>query len=287
MESKAAPTPGIVKFQAWFEVNKKRVLTGALIVLVVGLLAGLAINYQSQKEVRASEALSEIKLPSSPTMLPGFGTADAYLQVARAHKGTQAAGRALIMAGSTFFTQGQYEDAKKQFEQFVRDYPASPFVAEAQYGIASCLDAEKKTTEAIAKLEELRRRYAKSSVMDETKLSLARLYEEQGKPAQAVDLYDELIKANPYGGIGSEAGLRMEDLLAQHPELRKTNAPPIIASNPNALNTNRVVRNMTNRPQMTISNVTRRTSSVPTIIMTNRTGTNAKAPPKLTISTNN
>jgi len=276
----------MIKFQAWFELNKKRVLTGTLIVLVVGLLAGLAINYQSQKEVRASEALSDIKLPSSPTILPDSGTADAYLQVARAHKGTQAAGRALIMSGSTFFTQGLYEDAKKQFEQFVRDYPASPFVAEAQYGIASCLDAEKKTTEAIAKLEELRRRYAKSSVMDETKLSLARLYEEQGKPAQAIDLYDELVKANQYGGIGSEAGLRMEDLLAQHPELRKTNAPPIIA-NPSAMNTNLTVRRMTNRPQMTISNVTRRTSSVPTINMTNRTGTNAKAPPKLTISTNN
>jgi tetratricopeptide (TPR) repeat protein len=191
------------------------------------------------------------------------------------------------MAGSTFFIQEQYEEAKKQFEQFVREYPASPFIPEAQFGIASCLDAQKKPADAIAKLEELRRRYAKSSVMDQTKLSLGRLYEEQNKPAQAIELYDELVKANQYGGIGSEAGLRMEDLLLQHPELRKTNAPPIITSTPGALNTNMSVRRMTNRSQMTITNITRRTSSVPSMMMmTNRVGTNAGAPPKLTISTN-
>lgn len=279
MEAKAAPTPGIIKFQAWFEVNKKRVLIGAVIVLVAGLATGLAINYESQKEVRASEALSEVKIPLSSTLLPGSGTADAYLQVARAHKGTQAAGRALIMAGSTFFIQEQYAEAQKQFEQFVREYPASPFVPEAHFGIASSLEAQKKPLEAIAKLEELRRRYAKSSVMDETKLSLARLYEEQNKPAQAVELYDELVKANQYGGIGSEAGLRMEDLLLQHPELRKTNAPPIITSTPGRPNTNVTVRMMTNRPQVTITNMTRRTSSVP-MMMTNR------APLKVNINTN-
>ena len=176
-------------------------------------------------------------------------------------------------------------EAQKYFEQFTHEYPASPFVPEALFGIASCLDAKKKPADAIAKFEELRRRYGKSSVMDETKLALGRLYEEQNKPAMALDLYDELVKANQYSGIGSEAGLRMEDLLNQHPELKKTNAP-IMMPPPATRPTNLAVR-MTNRPQITMTNLTRRTSAAPSMIFTNRPSTTGgPAPLKLNISTN-
>jgi len=283
MQAKAAaPTPGLIKFQAWFEVNKKRVLIGSIVVVIVGLGTAMAINYQSQREVRASEALSEVKVPLSPSQLPGSGTADAYLRVANEHKGTQAAGRAIILAGTTLFAQGQYEDAQKQFEKFTREYPASSFVPEALYGVASCLEAEKKPTDAIAKLEELRRRYAKSAVMDETKLSLARLYEDS-KPALALELYDEL-SANPSSGIGSEGGLRGKDFLERHPELKKTNAPVISASP--TMGTNLLTRLMTNRPTITMTNFTRRTSSVPGMMMTNRAALTNRAPMKLNIITN-
>jgi tetratricopeptide (TPR) repeat protein len=282
MDAKAAHSPGMIKFLAWFEVNKKRVLIGALVAAVLGLVIGLAIYYQSQREVRASEALSEIKIPLGTAAVPP-GTAFAYQKVARDHRGTQAAGRALLLAGTTLFVQADYDEARKMFEQFAREYPASPFVPEALFGIASVLDAQKKPNDAIAKFEELRRRYGKSSVMDETKLKLARLYEEQNKPAQALDLYDELVKANQYSGIGSEAGLRMEVLLTEHPELKKTNAP-IITPPPMRPNTNVVVQRMTNRPSVTMTNRVRMTSNVPTITTTNKTGaTGTSGPIKLNI----
>jgi len=285
MDAKAAQSPGWIRFLAWFEVNKKRLLIGTVIALVLGLTIGFSVYYQSQREVRASEALSEVKTPMNPSTPPAPGTAAAYQKIAREHKGTQAGGRALIMAGTTLFVQADYDEAQKCFEQFAREYPASPFVPEALFGIASCLDAKKKPADAIAKFEELRRRYGKSSVMDETKLALGRLYEEQNKPAMALDLYDELVKANQYSGIGSEAGLRMEDLLNQHPELKKTNAP-IMMPPPATRPTNLAVR-MTNRPQITMTNLARRTSSVPSTILTNRPQTTgAPAPLKLNISTN-
>jgi len=284
MDAKAAQSPGWIKFLAWFEVNKKRLLIGTVIALVVGLAIGLAIYYQSQREVRASEALSEVKTPINPTSPIPSGTAAAYQRIAREHKGTQAGGRALIMAGTTLFMQGDYDEAQKVFEQFAREYPASPFVPEALFGVASCLDAKKKPAEAIAKFEELRRRYGKSSVMDETKLALGRLYEEQNKLTMALDLYDELVKANQYSGIGSEAGLRMEVLLSEHPELKKTNAP-IMTPPPMTRPTNLAMR-MTNRPQITMTNLTRRTSTVPSMILTNRPGTTGAAPLKLNINTN-
>jgi len=280
MDAKAAHSHGFIKFLAWFELNKKRVLTGALIVLVVGLVVGLGIYYQSQKEVRASEALSNVRTPVVPTAAPLPGTAEAYQKVAQEHKGTQAAGRALMLAGTTFYVQGQYAEAQKMFEQFSREYPGSPFVPEALYGVASCLEAEKKPTDAIAKYEELRKRYAKSSTMDQTKLSLGRLYEDQGKPAQALELYDELVKGNQMSGIASEAGLRMEDLLAAHPELKKTNAPPLMTPQISMQNTNIMIRPSTNILRST--NLQR-----PAIMITNRAAsTGGPSPLKLNISTN-
>ena len=268
----------MIRFLAWFEVNKKRVLIGTLVVVAVALVVGLTIYYQSQREVRASEALSEVHTPASPTAPLPAGTAEAYKKIVQEHKGTQAAGRALIMAGTTLYTQGQYDEAQKLFEQFARDYPASPFVPEALYGVASSLDAQKKPADAIGKFEELRRRYAKSSVMDQTKLALGRLYEEQNKPAQALELYDELTKGNQFTGIASEAGLRMEDLLAAHPELKKTNAP--IITPPSLLNTNIMVRALTNR-MATGTNANRQT-----IIVTNAPKTGGPAPVKLNVTTN-
>jgi len=297
MDAKTAETPAFIRFLAWFEVNRKRVLIGALIVLVVGLAAGLLIYSQSQREVRASEALSEVdvRAGSAPSggksgqIAPALGAADAFKKVAQEHKGTQAGGRALIMAGTSLYTQGQYDEAQKLFEQFAKEFPASPFVPEALYGVASSLDAQKMSNEAIAKFEELRRRYAKSSVMDQTKLALGRLYEEQGKYAQALDLYDELVKGNQFSGIASEAGLRMEDLLSQHPELKKTNAPPIMSAatpTPGRPNTNLIVRPATNRQQMiTITNLPRGTNmNRPLMTMSNRVSSTGGAPIKLNVT---
>ena len=75
MDAKAAQSPGWIKFLAWFEVNKKRLLVGTVIALVLGLTVGLAIYYQSQREVRASEALSEVKTAVNPTAPVPPGTA--------------------------------------------------------------------------------------------------------------------------------------------------------------------------------------------------------------------
>ena len=96
-------------------------------------------------------------------------------------------------------------------------------------GIASSLDAQGKSAEAITKYEEIKRRYEKSPVIEDTKLSLARLYEAQ-KPEDAYKIYDELTKGMPGSRVAMEASMRQEDLLKARPELVKLkealNPPP-------------------------------------------------------------
>ena len=225
MDSSATTTDSLLKVLAWLDKNRKRValITGGVVV-ALAIIAGI-IYYQSQREGWASEALSNVRKPYNPTTAPSPDLAQAYLKVARDYEGTKAAGRALLEAASFFYTQGSFNDAETQYKKFLNEYPDSPFLAQGMLGLASTLDAQGKSSEAIAKYEELRRRFPNDSVIDETKLALARLYEKQN-PADAYKLYSELTATVGQTGIGSEAGIRLADLLEKYPDLAKTNAPP-------------------------------------------------------------
>ncbi|MDB6033950.1 MAG: tetratricopeptide repeat protein [Verrucomicrobiales bacterium] len=215
-----------INLLGWLEVNKRKVAIGAGIALVAGLVIAYVAYDQSQKEVRASQALSEIRASYNPMQPAPPGLADSYFKVAKDYSGTKAGERAAIMGASALFVEGNYAGAQQRFEQFVKEYPESPWLAQAHFGIAAALDAQKKPAEAAAKYEEVRKRYPSDAVADETKLALGRLYEQQNKPEDAYKLYDELVKANQFSGIGSEAGIRMADLEEKYPQLVKTNTPP-------------------------------------------------------------
>ena len=163
--------------------------------------------------------------PFNPGTPVPQGTAEAYLKIAKEYEGTKAAGRALLEAGSIYYTDGNYPSAEAQYKRFLNEYPESPFLPQGMLGLASALDAEGKSSDAIAKYEELRRRFPTDSVVDEAKLALGRLYEKQN-PSEAYKLYSELVSSGSQTGVGSEAGIRREDLLEKHPDLGKTNAAP-------------------------------------------------------------
>src|SRR4051812_40880837 len=256
MDSQASRgSSGWLTFAAWFEVNKRRVLIGGGIALLVGLVVALFIYNESQKEIRASEALSEVRSSYTPGQPSPPGLADAYFKIAKDYSGTKAGARAALMGASALFTDGNYAAAQQKFEQYIKDYPESPWLAQAHFGIAACFDAQKKYSEAASKYEELRRRYPNDAVADETKLALGRVYEAQNKPGEAYKVYEELVKANQYGGIGSEAGIRIADLEEKHPDLVKTNTPP--AATAPMVNPMKSLQ-ISNRPATGVTNTIRR-----------------------------
>jgi tetratricopeptide (TPR) repeat protein len=258
MDSQSAPAAsGWLSFWGWFEVNKRRVLIGGAIALVVGLIAAFFVYTESQKEIRASEALSEVRSSYNPSQPSPPGLADAYFKIAKDYSGTKASARAALMGASALFVDGNYAAAQQKFEQYIREYPESPWLAQAHFGIAASLDAQKKYAEAASKYEEIRRRYPNDAVADETKLALGRVYESQNKPEDAYKLYEELAKASQYGGgIAQEAGLRLADLEEKYPQLVKTNVPPPTTPmlNPNPMKSLQI----SNRPTAGVTNVIRR-----------------------------
>ena len=218
METNAAQLPLGDKAWAWFEANKKPVAWAAALIAAVGLIVWFVLWQHEEKEVAAGNALSNVE-----TGLAAGGTradsADAYLGIAAKYPGSSAGARALLLAGGSFFTDGKYPEAQAQFERFSREYRESPFMGEALLGIAASLDAAGKTNQAMTAYQNLIERHPGETVVPQAKFALARLDEAQNKPEAARDLYDQVERADPYGSLGDEARMRLEDLKAKYPNL--------------------------------------------------------------------
>lgn len=208
---------------AWLEVNKKRVAIVAVVLVLIGFALSTLRYMKQQKEEKASGALLALK----PTLTPQTNVpppqASALLKVAQDYSGTSAAERARLLAASQFFTEGRYAEAEKEFSQFVRDFPGSPWVAQAAYGVAASQEAQNKVSEAQSAYQNVAAAYANSSVADDAKLALGRIYESQKKPDQALRIYNELMAPKPGMAPGQggnpQAYSRKESLLRAHPEL--------------------------------------------------------------------
>jgi tetratricopeptide (TPR) repeat protein len=219
MESDVVQLPVTDRLWAWFQANKKASLWGAGIVAVVGLVTWLVLYQRSQEELTASEALSNATLAASGALGQRSDPADAYLKVAATYPKFSAGVRALLLAAGSLYTEGKYEEAKTQFQRFTREHRDSPFMGQALLGVASCLDAQSKTNEAMAAYKELIERHPGEAIIPKAKFALACLYEAQNKPELALNYFEEVAQGDPYGTMGSEAGMKAEELKIKYPAL--------------------------------------------------------------------
>jgi tetratricopeptide (TPR) repeat protein len=224
MESEVVELPLWQRAWAWFEGNKRQALWGGGVLVAVGLVAALVLYRRNEADIAASEALSNIALERTPGASRGIG-ADAYLKLAAAYANSRAGARALLLAAGSLFVEGKYAEAKTQFERFTREYSDSPFRSEALLGIAACLDAQGKTDGAVAAYRDLIEHHPAEQVLPQARFALARLYEAQNKPELARNLYEDVERSNPYGSLGSEAGMRLEELKIKYPNLWAPSTP--------------------------------------------------------------
>jgi predicted negative regulator of RcsB-dependent stress response len=226
MESDAAQLPLSHKAWAWFEANRKQALLGAGAVVVLGAIVGFYFYQQNEQERAAAEALSSVAVPQMTGARGAPEPAAAYLKIAADYPKTSAAARAVLLAAGNFFLEGKYTEAKAQFERFTREHGDSPFMGQALLGIAACQDALGKTNEAMVAYNDLVRQHPNENVVPQARFALGRLYEAQNDPDKARNQFEEVAKANPYGSLGSEAGMRVEELNLKYPKLVPLTPPP-------------------------------------------------------------
>ena len=219
------------KALAWFEANKKQTLWGAGILLVVGTIVAFFLYRQNQAEITASEALSSVAMPQASGARTD--SVEGYLKVAVTYPRSKAGARALLLAAGGLFVDGKYDEAKTQFERFRREYSDSLFMGEALLGIAACLDAQGKTRDAMAAYKDLIDHRPGDSNVPQAKFALARLHQAQNEPEQARNLFEDVERSQPYGSLGDEARMQLEELKTKFPKLlapvtpMPTNAAPL------------------------------------------------------------
>lgn len=221
--AKAQPTreADIYDALAWLDVNKKRLIAGALVLVVVGFGWATMRHMGERHELEASSALLALK----PTLAPATNApppqASAFTKVAEDFKGTAAAERALLLAANTLFVEGKYSEAEAQFNRFFTEHSGSPWAADAAFGKAASLEALGKAGEAVAAYQAVATAYPAASVTTQAKLALARIHEAQGQASQALKFYNDLTATDPTGRTSpnSQALQRKQALLKSHPEL--------------------------------------------------------------------
>ena len=216
--SSETESTGMIDLLAWYETNKQKVAGVGVVLLVVGFVGYYANWNTTQTELNASNDLFEVRLAmgkaESETPDPSK-----MLTVASDHSGTAAAGRAVLFAAQTYFDNGQYDEAQKQFETFLASYGDSQFRGAAMFGVAACKDAQGQTTEAVDGYRRVASSFANSFLAFQAKLAMGGLYESQGEASQALAVYDELSHSTVPVTFSTEAGSRRESLLKKHPEL--------------------------------------------------------------------
>src|SRR6266566_4655764 len=118
MESEAAPLPLSDRLWTWFESNKKQALYGAVVLVAAGIIGGFVYWRQNEKELAADEALSNVSAPNTPNAGARPGAPEAFLKVAATYPNSSAALRAVLLAATSYFLEGKYQEAKMQFDKF-------------------------------------------------------------------------------------------------------------------------------------------------------------------------
>jgi len=217
-----------VKAWAWLENNWRKLALGAAVVALVALVVSYVIYSRDNNALLASQRLSALR----PTPTPGGGVtpvpAEAYLKLAADYPGTEAAGRATLLAAGAIFDTGNYTNALAQFEKVQRDFPASPLRAEALFGQAASLDALGRSAEAATAFQALLTRHPNSPIVPRAKLALARLQVAQKQPEQALRLLEEVSKAEQYGLLAMLSEVLQEEIKAANPALANR---PVMATN--------------------------------------------------------
>lgn len=235
MDSDFTQSAAWYKLLTWFEVNKKQVILGAAGAIVLGVIVWFFVYQHQQKQIRADEALSEVFVPQVTGAAQKTAAATGYLNVAKEYPNAPAAVRALLLGAGALFADGKFAEAHDQFARLAREHRDSPFLPEAQLGVAASLDAQGKTNEAISAYQTIVDRRVGDNVVKPAKFALARLRESSGDHEKAYSLYEDLARTDPYTSLGSEAGMRAEEIKLKHPEVAKAPVIPTNAASPNII----------------------------------------------------
>lgn len=245
MEPEKTESNFLIDLLAWIEVNKRRLIMGAVAIVVAGGVIYTYSYFTGQQEVAAEEAMSAVFKAPLGNPVRSLPEPAGLLAVADRYASAPAGQRALLLAAGALFQQGKFAEAKEKFQKFSSQYPDSKVLPIAVYGVAACEDAANNLDAALAAYQAVEQKYPKDPVATQAKLAIGVIQEAKNKPEEALKVYDQLAKMEARSLWSSEAFSRRDLLLAKFPHLMP--APPVTAAGTNMpvmVGTNAALMNM-------------------------------------------
>jgi predicted negative regulator of RcsB-dependent stress response len=190
MQTTDAPTDFIYQLWPWLEANKVRLaVVGAAIIIVAGVYYFVTSQHE-QREIAAGEALTQALIEPSRTLAE---SANALIKVAESYTGTEAAKRATLQAGASFFAARQYTEAQTQFQKFLDGGGSGPLAATAELGLGASLEAQGKLDPAVTAYQRVISSYPGTVSDLPAYCGLGRIAEAQGHLQDALNDYTDAL----------------------------------------------------------------------------------------------
>ncbi len=245
MEPEKTESNFLIDLLAWIEVNKRRLITGGVVIVAGWVVIYTYTYFKGQQEVAAEEAMSAVFKAPLGNPVRSLPEPAGLLAVADRYASAPAGQRALLLAAGALFQQGKFPEAKEKFQKFSSQYADSKLVPIAAYGAAACEDAANNLDAALTAYQAVEQKYPKDPVATQAKLAIGVIHEAKNKPEEALKVYDQLAKVESRSLWSSEAFSRRDLLLAKFPHLMPP--PPVTAVGTNApvmVGTNAALMNM-------------------------------------------
>lgn len=114
--------------------------------------------------------------------------------------------------GSNLFKKGDFAGAIRAFELFMKDFPASPLVSNAQYWIGICHFNLRDYANARTAQEDLIKKYPDSTKLPDALLAIASIQIETGDAGSARNTLEDIIAKYPNSEVAGKARIRLTGL---------------------------------------------------------------------------
>ena len=114
--------------------------------------------------------------------------------------------------GSNSFKRGDFRAAIRAFQMFMKDFPASPLVSNAQYWIGICYSNLRDYSNARSSQESLLKMFPDSPKAPDALLAIASIQMESGDNASARNTLEDIIARFPAADAAAKARTRLAQL---------------------------------------------------------------------------
>lgn len=154
------------------------------------------------------------KLATAEQALMSAQTSQALEAVVKDYSSTPTAPVALLDLAKTLYNEGNYAQARVQYERFLKKYKTHEMSPAAELGLAYCTEADGDFNGAATQFAAFAKKHSKNYLQPVALLSIARCMEQGGRIAEARIVLEDFLAENagsPWAGTADGALKALND----------------------------------------------------------------------------